>query len=58
MQSAQQKNLILQQESDLKKEELMYKHFEKIQRGNETRRQVLGDAEAKAEQQANRIALV
>jgi|LauGreDrversion4_2_1035121.scaffolds.fasta_scaffold203660_1 hypothetical protein len=36
----------------------MYKHFEKIQRGNETRRQVLGDAEAKAEQQANRIALV
>jgi hypothetical protein len=32
----------------MKQEELMYKHFGKIQRGETTKRQVMSDAEARA----------
>jgi hypothetical protein len=32
----------------MKKEELMYKHFGKIQRGEVTKRQVLSEAEVRA----------
>lgn len=39
----------------MKKEELMYKHFNKISRGESTKRQVLSDAEVRAGEKSEKM---